>query len=109
MKKYTSIFLVIILVLSLAACSSPKQEPKDVEDGKDASEEINLDELQTEAEASGWEKTTSSEKVLEFCKTVAENSDGRIILDDTTFETEAGTPIPYMIISDKAQIGRAHV
>lgn len=105
MKKYTSIFLVIILVLSLAACSSPKQEPKDVEDGKDASEEINLDELQTEAEASGWEKTTSSEKVLEFCKTVAENSDGRIILDDTTFETEAGTPIPYMIISDKAPAG----
>ncbi|MGM9662459.1 MAG: S-layer homology domain-containing protein [Oscillospiraceae bacterium] len=67
-----------------------------------ASAAVNLNELKTPAEASNWERTTSSAEVLEFCKTVAENSGGRIILDSTTFKTEAGTPIPYMIISDKA-------
>ena len=66
---------------------------------------MKLEELKTPAEESEWERTTSSKEVLEYCKTVADNSGGRIILDDTTFKTEAGTPIPYMIISDKAPKG----
>lgn len=93
MKKIISTVLVIITGLFLVACATLKQD-------KDTA--VNLDELLTPAEASDWEKTTSSKEVLEFCKTVAQNSDGRIIFDDTSFKTELGTPIPYMIISDKA-------
>lgn len=82
----------------LAACSTQKKEDS-------ADKTVKLEELKTPAEESEWERTTSSKEVLEYCKTVADNSGGRIILDDTTFKTEAGTPIPYMIISDKAPKG----
>lgn len=96
MKKIISIISVLCLGLFLISCSAPKE----AEDSSETA--VKLDELLTPAEASDWEKTTSSDEVLEFCKTVAENSDGRIIFDDTSFETELGTPIPFMIISDKA-------
>lgn len=103
-------FLVIIMTLSLAACSTTSKEQDTKETTEETTKEtVNLDELQTEAEASGWEKTTSSKGVINFCKTVAENSDGRIIFDDTTFKTESGTPIPYMIISDKAPANPSEV
>lgn len=105
MKKFIAAMLVVIMALSLAACSAKEEKPETdapetTENGEDT--DVNLDELKTPAEESNWERTTSSEEVLEFCKTVAENSEGRIILDDTTFQTELGTPIPYMIISDQA-------
>ena len=70
----------------LAACSTQKKEDS-------ADKTVKLEELKTPAEESEWERTTSSKEVLEYCKTVADNSGGRIILDDTTFKTEAGTPI----------------
>lgn len=98
MKKIISIILVIAMSVVLAACSTQKKEDT-------AKKTVKLEDLKTPAEESEWKETTSSKDVLEFCKTVAENSDGRIILDDTTFKTEAGTPIPYMIISDKAPKG----
>lgn len=94
MKKVLVVILVLIMATSLAACSAKKPEEKP--------QKINLDELKTPAEASNWEKTSSSKEVLEFCQTVADNSDGRIIFDSKTFKTEFDTPIPYMIISDKA-------
>lgn len=97
MKKLLTIALVIVMALSLFACSS-----KSSDDNTNKKSSVNLEELKTPAEESNWEKTTSSQEVLDFCQTVADNSDGRIILDSTTFKTEAGTPIPYMIISDKA-------
>lgn len=95
MKKNMLLVVILGLALLFTACETQ-------EETKDVAEEVNLDELQTEAEASNWEKTTSSDGVLEFCQTVADHSDGRIIFDDTTFKTEFDTPIPYMIISDKA-------
>ena len=63
--------------------------------------DVNLDELQTPAEASNWTKTSSSAEVYEFCQTVAENSNGRIIFKDS-FTTELGTKIPYMIVGNPA-------
>lgn len=98
MKKIISIILVMAMGVFLAACSTQKKEGS-------ADKTVKLEELKTPAEESEWERTTSSKEVLEYCKTVADNSGGRIILDDTTFKTEAGTPIPYMIISDKAPKG----
>lgn len=98
MKKIISIILVMAMGVFLAACSTQKKEDS-------ADKTVKLEELKTPAEESEWERTTSSKEVLEYCKTVADNSGGRIILDDTTFKTEAGTPIPYMIISDKAPKG----
>ena len=98
MKKIISIILVMAMGVFLAACSTQKKEDS-------ADKTVKLEELKTQAEESEWERTTSSKEVLEYCKTVADNSGGRIILDDTTFKTEAGTPIPYMIISDKAPKG----
>ncbi len=96
-RRIWLMLLTAFTVLFVAACSK-KEEAKEEE----AAPEVNLEELQTEAEASGWEETTSSQGVIDFCQTVADNSDGRIILDTTTFKTEFDTPIPYMIISDKA-------
>ncbi len=96
-KRIWLMLLTAFTVLFVAACSK-KEEAKEEE----AAPEVNLEELQTEAEASGWEETTSSQGVIDFCQTVADNSGGRIILDTTTFKTEFDTPIPYMIISDKA-------
>ena len=98
MKKIISIILVMAMGVFLAACSTQKKEDS-------ADKTVKLEELKTPAEESEWERTSSSKEVLEYCKTVADNSGGRIILDDTTFKTEAGTPIPYMIISDKAPKG----
>lgn len=97
MKKILSAIPILGLTLLLAACST--QSANDAKNKKDS---VNLEELKTQAEASKWKETTSSEEVLKFCETVAQNSDGRIILDTTTFKTEFDTPIPYMIISDKA-------
>ena len=68
---------------------------------------VDLDNFKTPAEASNWERTTSSQEVIDFLKVVAAESDGRIILNTTEFKTEAGTPIPYMIISDKAPASAA--
>ncbi|MBR2131637.1 MAG: S-layer homology domain-containing protein [Oscillospiraceae bacterium] len=70
---------------------------------------VDLDTFQTPAEASNWERTTSSQEVIDFLKVVAAESDGRIIFRPDEFKTEFGTPIPYMIISDKAPASPAEV
>lgn len=107
MKKILALVLVLIMALGLAACAAPAapaEEPTpaaEPETEKVDSQAI-LAELKTPAEESNWERTTSSQEVIDFLKVVAEHSAGRIILDTTTFATEAGTPIPYMIISDVA-------
>ena len=72
MKKFIAAMLVVIMALSLAACSAKEEEPETdapetTENGQDT--DVNLDELKTPAEESNWERTTSSEEVLEFCKT----------------------------------------
>lgn len=107
MKKILALVLVLIMALGLAACAAPAapaEEPTpaaEPETEKVDSQAI-LAELKTPAEESNWERTTSSQEVIDFLKVVAEHSAGRIILDTTTFATEAGTPISYMIISDVA-------
>ena len=63
---------------------------------------VDLDNFLTPAEASNWERTTSSQEVIDFLKVVAAESDGRIIFRPDEYKTEFGTPIPYMIVSDKA-------
>ncbi len=63
---------------------------------------VDLDNFLTPAEASNWERTTSSQEVIDFLEVVAAQSDGRIIFRPDEYKTEFGTPIPYMIISDKA-------
>lgn len=94
-----------------AAPAAPAEEPTpaaEPETEKVDSQAI-LAELKTPAEESNWERTTSSQEVIDFLKVVAEHSAGRIILDTTTFATEAGTPISYMIISDVAPASPADV
>lgn len=114
MKKILALVLVLIMALGLAACAAPAapaEEPTpaaEPETEKVDSQAI-LAELKTPAEESNWERTTSSQEVIDFLKVVAEHSAGRIILDTTTFATEAGTPIPYMIISDVAPASPADV
>lgn len=131
MKKYLALLLVLVMALSLFACSSeeatseteaedtptaatdkpaveptkaPTEEPAE-EPTEDPQEEPDapgvLDNFLTPAEASNWTRTTSSAEVIEFLEVVAENSGGRIILDTTSFRT-ALRPIPYIIVSDKA-------
>ena len=112
MKKILALVLVLIMALGLAACAAPAapaEEPTpaaEPETEKVDSQAI-LAELKTPAEESNWERTTSSQEVIDFLKVVAEHSAGRIILDTTTFATEAGTPIPYMIISPRLPRRRA--
>lgn len=114
MKKILALVLVLIMALGLAACAAPAapaEEPTpaaEPETEKVDSQAI-LAELKTPAEESNWERTTSSQEVIDFLKVVAEHSAGRIILDTTTFATEAGTPISYMIISDVAPASPADV
>ena len=103
MKKILALVLVLIMALGLAACAAPAapaEEPTPAAEKVDS--QAILAELKTPAEESNWERTTSSQEVIDFLKVVAEHSAGRIILDTTTFATEAGTPISYMIISDVA-------
>ena len=113
-KKILALVLVLIMALGLAACAAPAapaEEPTpaaEPETEKVDSQAI-LAELKTPAEESNWERTTSSQEVIDFLKVVAEHSAGRIILDTTTFATEAGTPISYMIISDVAPASPADV
>lgn len=114
MKKILALVLVLIMALGLAACAAPAapaEEPTpaaEPETEKVDSQAI-LAELKTPAEESNWERTTSSQEVIDFLKVVAEHSAGRIILDTTTFATEAGTPISYMIISDVVPASPADV
>ena len=114
MKKILALVFVLIMALGLAACAAPAapaEEPTpaaEPETEKVDSQAI-LAELKTPAEESNWERTTSSQEVIDFLKVVAEHSAGRIILDTTTFATEAGTPISYMIISDVAPASPADV
>ncbi len=115
--------LVISLFISLAACASEEpaatdapSEPTDAPDETEAPAEPSeeppkasvLDDLLTPAEDSNWERTTSSAEVIEFLEIVSENSDGRIILDTTSFKTDL-RPIPVLIISDQAPASPAEV
>lgn len=90
MKKSQASIIVVLALVCMVLCFSAA-----------ALADINLDELQTPAEASNWTKTSSSAEVYEFCQTVAENSNGRIIFKDS-FTTELGTKIPYMIVGNPA-------
>lgn len=98
MKRKKIWFILSILAVFILAVACSGQEDAEKAD----TAKVDLEELKTPAEESNWEKTTSSEEVIDFCQTVADNSEGRIILDTTTFKTEFDTPIPYMIVSDKA-------
>lgn len=114
MKKILALVLVLIMALGLAACAAPaapaeEPTPAAEPETKKVDSQAILAELKTPAEESNWERTTSSQEVIDFLKVVAEHSAGRIILDTTTFATEAGTPIPYMIISDVAPASPADV
>lgn len=109
MKKILSLTLVLAMALSLAACAAPVEEtvpaeevPAEAPAEPEVDSQAILAELKTPAEESNWERTTSSQEVIDFLEIVAEHSGGRIILDTTTFATEFGTPIPYMIVSDVA-------
>ncbi|MBO7668010.1 MAG: hypothetical protein J6T26_06055, partial [Firmicutes bacterium] len=88
-RSYATLIFLLVLICTLLCFSAA------------AMAAVDLDTLQTPAEASNWTRTTSSAEVYEFCQTVAENSGGRIILD-YTYETELGTRIPYMIIGNPA-------
>ena len=98
MKRKKIWFILSILAVFILAVACSGQEDAEKAD----TAKVDLEEVKTPAEESNWEKTTSSEEVIDFCQTVADNSEGRIILDTTTFKTEFDTPIPYMIVSDKA-------
>jgi Synergist-CTERM protein sorting domain-containing protein len=56
-----------------------------------------LDTLQTPAEASGWTISTPSQGVVDFVKTVAENSAGRIRYEDMGY-TVYGKPLPLAVV-----------
>ena len=77
MKKILALVLVLIMALGLAACAAPAapaEEPTpaaEPETEKVDSQAI-LAELKTPAEESNWERTTSSQEVIDFLKVVAE-------------------------------------
>jgi len=119
MKKILSLIMVLAMAFSVAACAAPAAEEAPVEQPVETPAEQPVEptpdsqailaELKTPAEESNWERTTSSQEVIDFLEVVAENSGGRIILDTTTFATEFGTPIPYMVVSDVAPASPAEV
>ena len=71
MKKILALVLVLIMALGLAACAAPAapaEEPTpaaEPETEKVDSQAI-LAELKTPAEESNWERTTSSQEVIDF-------------------------------------------
>lgn len=67
-----------------------------------------LADLKTPAEASNWERTTSSAEVVAFCNTVAENSGGRIRLE-TLGTTINGNPIILLVMGNPAPASPAAV
>ena len=97
MKKTHALTIFILVFLCTLLCVSLT-----------AMAAVDLDKLQTPAEASNWTRTSSSAEVYEFCQTVAENSGGRIIMD-YTYITELGTKIPYMIIGNPAPANPSQV
>ena len=88
-RSYASIIVVLALVCMVLCFSAA------------ALADVDLNTLQTPAEASEWTRTTSSAEVYQFCKTVAANSGGRIIMKDS-YTTELGTTIPYLIVGNPA-------
>jgi hypothetical protein len=56
-----------------------------------------LDTLKTPAEESGWTRTSTSQEVVDFCKLVAENSEGRIRYEEMGV-TVYGRPLPLAIV-----------
>ena len=97
MKRTHALTIVILVFVCTLLCVSLT-----------AMAAVDLDKLQTPAEASNWTRTTSSAEVYEFCQTVAENSGGRIIMD-YTYITELGTKIPYLIVGNPAPAVPVHL
>ena len=97
MKRTHALTIVILVFVCTLLCVSLT-----------AMAAVDLDKLQTPAEASNWTRTTSSAEVYEFCQTVAENSGGRIIMD-YTYITELGTKIPYLIVGNPAPANPSQV
>ena len=98
MKKTQSSIIFVLTLICVVLCFSAA-----------AWADVDLDTLQTPAEASNWTRTTSSAEVYQFCRTVADNSGGRIIMKDS-YTTELGTVIPYLIVgnpapADPSQVG----
>lgn len=88
MKKLT---LVLILTLTLLFAFSAVP----------AVAAVDLDTLQTPAEASNWERTTSSQEVIDFCVQVAALSEGRIRVEYLG-TTSGGRQIPMMVVGQPA-------
>lgn len=80
MKK-SSIFLALICVFVLASCASAGI----------------LDTLKSPAELANWERTTSSQEVVDYVKLVAANSGGRIRYEDMAY-TVNNRPLPLAIV-----------
>ncbi|MCL1875152.1 MAG: hypothetical protein FWF87_02695 [Synergistaceae bacterium] len=80
MKK-SSIYLALFCVLVLASCASAGI----------------LDTLKSPAEESNWERTTSSQEVVDYVKLVAANSGGRIRYEDMAY-TVYNRPLPLAIV-----------
>ena len=80
MRKFKFVFaLMFILILSSSAYAGV------------------LDNFQSPAEQSNWQRTTSSQEVVDYVKYVAENSDGRIRYEEMGYSTY-GKPIPLAIV-----------
>ncbi|MDR1916949.1 MAG: hypothetical protein LBQ58_10285 [Synergistaceae bacterium] len=78
MKKF--MLVIAILVLSVSSASAGV-----------------LDTLKTPAEESDWTISTPSQEVVDFVKTVADNSGGRIRYEDMGY-TVYGKPLPLAIV-----------
>jgi hypothetical protein len=93
MRK-SSIFLALLCFLALASCASAGV----------------LDTLQSPAELSNWDVTTSSAQVQEYLEVVVPNSGGRIRYETIGYSTY-GKPIPLCIVgipiapTDPSEVG----
>ena len=64
MKRKKILFILSVLTVFVLAVACGGQEDEEKED----TAKVDLEELKTPAEESNWEKTTSSEEVIDFVR-----------------------------------------
>lgn len=89
MRKGLLFFVVVLMAVSLFAA------------GAFAAETNPLEELKTPAELSNWERTTSSQEVIDYCIQVAQHSSGRVRMEYIG-RSVRGRLIPMLIIGTPA-------
>lgn len=95
MSKIIILLSLSVFMLFAVSCAD-NNEP-----GKSDWEYFSPEEPLTPAEASGWQLTSSSQQVVDYCIDIAEMSDGRIRYETAGY-TSMGKPIPMLVLGNPA-------